>query len=126
ETVDWYKVRSGENTLDYWAGYALNPEDAQRLDVKIKELPGGAPLLREVGSFAAEGDEGEELVFDLGGNVTEWVIATDGSGKTLGGSADRPADGKAQYRAADPAYTGFRVVHIAPPPKPAASGEPPR
>ena len=123
ETVDFYKARSGENTLDYWAGYALNPEDAQRLEAKIKELPGDAPLLREVGSFAAEGDEGEELVFDLGGNAAEWVVATDGSGKTLGGSADRPADSKAQYRAADPAYTGFRVVHIAPPPKPAADAE---
>ncbi len=126
ETVDFYKVRSGENTLDYWAGYALNPEDAQKLEAKIKELPGDAPLLREVGSFAAEGDEGEELVFDLGGNVAEWVIAGDSSGKTLGGSADRPADGKAQYRAADPAYTGFRVVHIAPPPKPAPAAEPPQ
>jgi len=125
ETTDFYKVRAGENTLDYWAGYALNPEDAQRLEAKVKELPGDAPLLREVGSFAAEGEEGEELVFDLGGNAAEWVIAADGSGKTLGGSADRPADGKAQYRAADPAYTGFRVVHIAPPPKPAVAAQPP-
>jgi hypothetical protein len=104
----------------------LNPEDAQRLEAKIKELPGNAPLLREVGNFAAAGDEGEELVFDLGGNVAEWVIAADGSGKTLGGSADRLADGKAPYHPADPAYTGFRVEHIAPPPKPAATAEPPR
>jgi dipeptidyl aminopeptidase/acylaminoacyl peptidase len=126
EATDFYKVSAGENTLDYWAGYALNPEDAQRLEAKIKELPGDAPLLREVGSFAAEGEEGEELVFDLGGNAAEWVIAADGSGKTFGGSADRPADGKAPYRAADPAYTGFRVVHIAPPPKPAAAAEPRR
>jgi len=124
ESVEFYKSRGGENTLDYWAGYALNPEDAQRLEGKIKELPGDAPLLREVGSFAAAGDEGEELVFDLGGNVAEWAIATDGSGKTLGGSADRPTDSKAQYRAADPAYTGFRVVHIAPPPKPALAATP--
>ncbi len=123
ETVDLYKVRSGENTLDYWAGYALNPEDAQKLDAKLKELPGDAPLLREVGSFAAEGDEGEELVFDLGGNVAEWVIAADGSGKTLGGSADLPADNKAMYRAADLPYTGFRVAHIAPPPKPTAAAQ---
>ena len=125
--VDFYKVRSGENTLDYWAGYALNPDDAQRLEDKIKELPGDAPLLREVGSFAAEGDEGEELVFDLGGNVAEWVIATDGTGKDDGWqrrSSVRTA--KRGYRAADAAYTGFRVVHIAPPPKPAASTEPPQ
>jgi hypothetical protein len=98
----------------------------QRLEAKVKELPGDAPLLREVGSFAAEGDEGEELVFDLGGNAAEWVIAADGSGKTLGGSADRPADSKAQYRAAAPEYTGFRVLHIAPPSKPAAAKEAPQ
>jgi hypothetical protein len=115
EVADLHKPRGGENTLDYWAGYALNPEDAQKLEAKVNELTGNAPLLREVGSFAAEGEEGEELVFDLGGNVAEWVVAADGSGKTLGGSADRPADAKAAYRAADPAYTGFRVVHIPPP-----------
>ena len=100
----------------------MNPEDAQKLEEKIKELPGDAPLLREVGSFAAEGEEGEELIFDLGGNVAEWVVAADGSGKAQGGSADRPSDNKAGYRAADAAYTGFRVVRIvpAPPPAPAA------
>jgi dipeptidyl aminopeptidase/acylaminoacyl peptidase len=109
-----YKDRPGENTLDYWAGYSLNPEDAQKLEEDIKKLSGDAPLLREVGSFAPEGEPGEEPVFDLGGNVAEWVIAANGSGKTVGGSADRPADSKAQYQVTDPAYTGFRVVRISP------------
>jgi dipeptidyl aminopeptidase/acylaminoacyl peptidase len=109
-----YQDRPGENTLDYWAGYSLNPEDAQKLEEDIKKLSGDAPLLREVGSFAPGGEQGEEPIFDLGGNVAEWVIGSNGSGKTLGGSADRPADSKAQYQAADPAYTGFRVVHIPP------------
>jgi dipeptidyl aminopeptidase/acylaminoacyl peptidase len=113
EVADLYKPRSGENTLDYWAGYSLNPEDARKLQDKIKELPGDAPLLREVGSFAAEGNDDEELVFDLGGNVAEWVIAAGGSGKTVGGSADRSGDSRMQYLAADAAYTGFRVVHAA-------------
>ena len=116
EAAALYKDRPGENTLDYWAGYSLNPEDAHKLETEIKNLPGDAPLLREVGNFAGEGEEGEELVFDLGGNVSEWVIASDGSGKTLGGSADRPSDSKSRYQPADPGYTGFRVVHI--PPKP--------
>lgn len=123
EAADLYKPRSGENTLDYWAGYALNPDDAQKLEEKIKQLPGEAPLLREVGNFAAEGEEGEELVFDLGGNVAEWVVAADGTGKSEGGSADRPSDNKSTSRAADAAYTGFRVVHLAPPPKPATGAE---
>ena len=92
----------------------MNPEDARKLEEDIKKLPGDAPLLREVGSFAPEGEQAEEPVFDLGGNVAEWIIAANGSGKTVGGSADRRADSKAAYQAADPAYTGFRVLHIPP------------
>ena len=114
EAGSLFKDRPAENTLDYWAGYSLNPEDAQKLEEDIKKLPGDAPLLREVGSFAPEAEQGEEPVFDLGGNVAEWVIAANGSGKTIGGSADRPADSKAAHQAADPTYTGFRVVHIPP------------
>jgi dipeptidyl aminopeptidase/acylaminoacyl peptidase/formylglycine-generating enzyme required for sulfatase activity len=99
-----------ENNLDYWAGYTLNPDDAQRLEEKIKSLSGDAPLLKPVGSFAAEGGEDEELMFDLGGNVAEWAVKSDGSGEGLGGSADRAADPKARYRPADLQYTGLRVV----------------
>jgi dipeptidyl aminopeptidase/acylaminoacyl peptidase len=113
EAESLYKPHASENTLDYWAGYSLNPEDAQRLDAKIQLLSGNAPLLREVGSFSPEGADGEPLVFDLDGNVAEWAVAADGTGKTLGGSADRPADPKARYRPADPAYTGFRVIRDA-------------
>jgi dipeptidyl aminopeptidase/acylaminoacyl peptidase len=112
--------RAGENTLDYWAGYPINPEDAKLLQSRINELAGDAPLLREVGSFNGHGDEGGEVVFDLGGNVAEWVMQPGGAGKTEGGSADRAADPAAADAPADPPYTGFRVVHIPPPPKPEA------
>jgi dipeptidyl aminopeptidase/acylaminoacyl peptidase len=123
-----YKDRANENTLDYWAGYTLNPEDAAKLQSEIKSLPGDAPLLREVGTFPGQGEKDEELVFDLGGNVSEWVIAANGSPTTLGGSADRPADAKSLPHIADPPYTGFRVVHVvtpaaAPPPQ-APAGTP--
>jgi hypothetical protein len=101
---------TGGNTLDYWAGYALNPDDAARLKAKVVELGGSAPLLKPVGSFAGSGKDDEEPVFDLGGNAAEWVIAKDGSGKKMGGSADRPADAKALPGQAAPEYTGFRVV----------------
>ncbi len=110
EVAALYEKREGENTLDYWAGYALNPDDAARLEKKVAELGGQAPLLKEVGSFRGSGGEGEELLFDLGGNVAEWVLAKDGSGKTAGGSADRPADAKAASQPAQTAYTGFRVI----------------
>jgi dipeptidyl aminopeptidase/acylaminoacyl peptidase len=119
EVEKLYANREGENTLDYWAGYAVNPDDAERLESKLAELGGRAPLLREVGSFRGQGSEGQELIFDLGGNVAEWVVSADGSGRILGGSANRPADEKARpelsAQPADLAYTGFRVVRV---PKP--------
>src|SRR5690606_10646287 len=42
-----------ENTLDHWAGYSVNPDDAARLVPLIRELPTAAPLIKEVGSFKA-------------------------------------------------------------------------
>jgi dipeptidyl aminopeptidase/acylaminoacyl peptidase len=104
-----YNQGEGENTLDYWAGYAPNPDDTVRLRQKLKELPGTAPLLKPVGSFVGEGQENEELVFDLGGNVAEWVLAADGKSKPAGGSADCPADTRSTCNPA-PEYIGFRVV----------------
>jgi hypothetical protein len=71
-----------------------------------------SPLLREVGHFQGRGEM--ELVFDLGGNVTEWVIGADGNGKLLGSSADRAADTKARATEAGEAYRGFRIVRGAP------------
>jgi dipeptidyl aminopeptidase/acylaminoacyl peptidase len=112
ETAGWYDKKDGENTLDYWAGYAPNPDDANQLRQKVKELNGSAPLLKPAGSFAGSGKEGEELVFDLGGNVAEWVVAADGKGKAMGGSADCPADARSVCDAA-PEYVGFRVVRTA-------------
>ena len=99
------KASKSENTLDQWAGYTVNPDDAARLSSLVDGLPAGA-LLKPVGSFAGMG---EDPVFDLGGNAAEWVVAKDGTGKALGGSADRPFDAKTNGgpRAA---YTGFRVV----------------
>ncbi len=96
-----------ENTLDYWAGYAPNPDDAARLLEQAAKLPGDAPLLMPVGRFPGRGDE---PVYDLGGNVAEWVVGADGGGVLMGGSADRPKDPKARRREAGAAYRGFRVV----------------
>jgi hypothetical protein len=96
-----------ENTLDYWAGYPLNPDDAKRLRAEMAELPGAAPLLREAGRFQGRGKK--ELVFDLGGNVAEWAVREDGTGKPAGGSADRPADRKSEAEVGD-AYRGFRIA----------------
>jgi dipeptidyl aminopeptidase/acylaminoacyl peptidase len=109
EVKSLYEKRDGENTLDYWAGYAANPEDAAKLREAAKKLIGTAPLLKEVGSFHGQGKDDEEPIYDLGGNVAEWVLARDGKGKVIGGSADCPADAKANCTPA-PEYVGFRVV----------------
>jgi dipeptidyl aminopeptidase/acylaminoacyl peptidase len=113
EVETLYAGKDGENTLDYWAGYAPNPDDTTRLREKLKELGGGAPLLKPAGSFAGQGQEKEDLVFDLGGNAAEWVLAPDGKGKIVGGSADCPADARSSCIPAAE-YVGFRLVRGAP------------
>jgi dipeptidyl aminopeptidase/acylaminoacyl peptidase len=109
EVKTLYESRDGENALDYWAGYSPNPDDTAKLREQAKKLPGKSPLLKVVGSFRGQGQEGEELIYDLGGNAAEWVLTRDGKGKLIGGSADCPADSKASCTPA-PEYVGFRVV----------------
>jgi dipeptidyl aminopeptidase/acylaminoacyl peptidase len=98
-------AESPENTLDHWAGYALNPEDRAKLETSIKNLGGRAPLLKEVGAFCTDRKAG---IFDLGGNAAEWADDA-GKGRLLGGSAD-VASGERHQRTPTPGYAGFRVV----------------
>ena len=92
------------NTLDYWAGYSPNPDDAEILIKKAGELGGNAPLLKEAGTFP-----GKDGVFDLQGNVSEWAIGKDGKGVLVGGSADMPAQPECDCQAGGP-YQGIRIV----------------
>jgi dipeptidyl aminopeptidase/acylaminoacyl peptidase len=111
EAEELYEQTEGnENTLDHWAAYAVNPDDAARLREMLKKQDGEALLLKEVGSFRAAGSE--EAVFDLGGNVAEWVTTKDGKGAVRGGSADAPADSKQKKNWAAESYRGFRVLEV--------------
>ncbi|HKN75590.1 MAG TPA: prolyl oligopeptidase family serine peptidase [Candidatus Acidoferrum sp.] len=115
-----YESSAGENTLDYWAGYAPNPEDTVSLRKSADTLPQPGGLLKEVGSFLGAGEDDEERIYDLGGNVAEWAMTRDGKGKVIGGSADCPADPKSGCEP-QPEYIGFRVVLGAVKPAPKAS-----
>jgi len=109
--AEWDRLGAGTggNMLDYWAGYAPNPDDAAMLADIIARLPGDAPLLRDVGALSHDA-AGDPPIYDLGGNVAEWVTAGGGTGEPAGASADRPADRKAKLAPAAPAYRGLRVV----------------
>lgn len=107
ETLYGDTTSASENTLDYWAGYAVNPDDAARLKPVIEKFKGAAPLLKEVGSFKGKGVD--EFVFDLGGNVAEWGMMNN-KPHVFGGSADTPVDAKMRTRQPASEYVGFRIV----------------
>ncbi len=107
EAEKLYKTPSG-NTFDYWAGYALNPDDYVGLLDELKKYKDKPVLLKSVGLFSPKG-KGKNLIFDLGGNAAEWVTVKEGEGKVVGGSAVTPGDTKSDQK--PPLYyTGFRVV----------------
>ncbi len=103
EVSGLYKGGNG-NTLDYWAGYSPNPDDAQLLQEKISKLGEGAPLLKQAGMFSCK-----DGVFDLYGNVAEWSVDEEGNGILLGNSADKPSQTEGKCEAGE-AYRGLRVV----------------
>jgi dipeptidyl aminopeptidase/acylaminoacyl peptidase len=115
EMTPYLANKDGENTLDYWAGYSPNPDDTIRLHEKLKELPGPAPLLKPVGSFAGRSSDSESPLFDLSGNAAEWFLTANGEGKAEGGSADCPSDARSNCTPALE-YVGVRVVRGVPQP----------
>ncbi|MCI4669189.1 MAG: prolyl oligopeptidase family serine peptidase [Bacteroidia bacterium] len=63
-----------ENTLNYWAGYALTRDDAIQLKEKLANEK--VDLVKSVGSFNPQ-KMGKEYLFDLGGNVAEYYMDGD-------------------------------------------------
>jgi formylglycine-generating enzyme required for sulfatase activity len=110
------KCPEGGNTLDRWAGYTPNPEDAAALRRALEEAlgKGGAPLLLPVGSCPGAGDD---PAFDLDGNAAEWAVTADGSGTPIGPSADRSTDPRGDATPRAPEYIGFRILSAEEDPK---------
>ncbi len=111
ELLSLVKSRPGEeNNVVYWAGYDPTPDEYEMLKPKIGELEKTRLLLLEVGSFAPAGKTG---IYDLGGNVAEWV-STEKGGKVMGPSAISPIDERTAYSPPPSRYVGFRVCEEPP------------
>jgi hypothetical protein len=91
-----------ENTLNRWAGYTPTPEEAAALIETAKEK--GLQLLQPVGQDKAI-SAGNALIYDLGGNVSEYAA----DGTPIGFSAyDHPdAMAKSKWKSNT---SGFRVI----------------
>jgi len=98
--------KSTGNTLAYWTGYAPNPEDHSQINLALADTGSPAPLLKTVGSFAGQG---ENPVFDLDGNVAEWVSEGAG-GRAHGPSAGRATDSRNSETMASAPYRGLRIL----------------
>lgn len=96
------KAAARENTLQYWAGYALTQDEVPLLLEKIASE--GLKLFLPVGRFAPV-QVGKAALYDLGGNAAEF--SQEG---VYGFSAYDFADKKAQKLQPLSGYIGLRVV----------------
>lgn len=105
ESKEWHKKAhqkgAKENTLSYWAGYALNANEVSSFRQKLAETD--QSLLKVVGEFAPT-KLGKAEVYDLGGNLAEY----DQKGGTYGYSAYDYVD--PHNPQVKPTKVGFRVV----------------
>jgi len=103
EMEKWLKDCNGnENTLDYWSGYSISPDEISELEDYIKKLESAQGIILPCGFFS----ESVEKIYDLNGNVSE--ICSDGS--VTGLSARHISDKRQPYNPPGINYTGFRVV----------------
>jgi formylglycine-generating enzyme required for sulfatase activity len=101
-----------ENNLEYWVGYSPTPEDLVLLRAKIDELEKVRLLIEPVGSFRPVMGTDGNSVYDLGGNVAEWVTSEDGRGDIKGLSAVSPHNKLGDYSRPPMSYVGFRVIEL--------------
>ncbi|MEM6770570.1 MAG: prolyl oligopeptidase family serine peptidase, partial [Bacteroidota bacterium] len=94
-------VGAGENTLNYWAGYAITPAEVPAFRLKMEEAK--TTLFMPAGKFKPT-KVGKASVYDLGGNVAE-MSATGTYGYGAYDFVDKMGEGDRSDRA-----LGFRVV----------------
>ncbi len=92
-----------ENTLQYWAGYAITKDEVPLLLQKLTTAK--SSLIMEVGKFNSV-KVGAAVLYDLGGNVAEY----NAKGGTYGYSAYDFVDPNDDTVNANPKNVGFRVV----------------
>lgn len=98
--------KSNENTFNYWAGYEINPRDADELSKKTEDM--NKSLVMKVGSFQPT-NVGNAKVYDIKGNVSEYY--SDGQIlKTYGYSAYDYVDPNNSTNPVNSKYTGFRLI----------------
>lgn len=95
-------VAPKENTLNYWAGYAITLDEVLEFRTKMEEV--STTLFKPVGSFAPIRVSGANL-YDLGGNVAEYAQGGAGYGYGAYDFVDPNADTEGGMKA-----MGFRVV----------------
>lgn len=98
-----HKVAAKENTLRYWAGYDILPEQAA--DLRKKLIEAKISLLMPAGSFKPV-KIGEAEIYDLGGNVAEF----DAQGNLYGYGANDCVDPSNPAQLKKASFKGFRIV----------------
>jgi dienelactone hydrolase len=99
-----------ENNLNYWLGFTPTPDELEQIRGKIDELQSVRSLIEPVGSFRPFVWADSIAVYDLGGNVAEWVVDAGGQGRIRGLSAVSVYDKREKYSRPPLDYVGFRVV----------------
>ena len=97
-------VAAKENTLNYWAGYEITPEDVAKLEPKLESFTGSWYM--EAGSFPPV-KIGKAELYDLGGNAAEFYGR---EGMTYGFDVHDYVDAKAENKTIKRAKAGFRLV----------------
>ncbi len=101
------KKAKGQNNLNFWAGYELTATDVDSLTPELDKL--GNDLMKTVGSHPSIEVKEKLMIFDLGGNASEYFM-DNGQLDTYDYSAYDFVDPYDQSSSGSAKYAGIRVV----------------